>query len=62
MGSIKRITIRLSAAEGPCWPELHRLQITTESVMLLGLNRTVASVASIINRNPQHSGVERFGF
>lgn len=45
-GSISRIMIKLKAADGPCWPELHKLQITTESVMLLGLKRTVAKVSS----------------
>jgi hypothetical protein len=34
------------AADGPCWPELHKLQVTTDRVMLFGLKRIVASVSS----------------
>ncbi len=51
-GSMSRIMTKLSAADGPCWPELHRLQITTDNVMLFGLKRIVARVNSLSVSSP----------
>src|SRR5438132_11735156 len=38
---------RLMAADGPCCPEFQRLQMTTDTVILFGLNKIVAKVNSL---------------
>ena len=50
------------AADGPCWPEFHRLQMTTDKVMLLGLNKMVANVSSLsVSKAIQKKALIRVG-